>query len=547
MAFYSRVTYTGAAGQAYWAVSFPFIQRSHVSVYLDTVLQADGVDYTWATDAVIQFTVAPADGVVILLERRTPITGPLVDFQNGAQLTESDLDTTAQQAVYLAQELQDDALSVGATFTTTDWPQTAAELAAAITPVRTEYEPGNLKRYTSNDGDGLTDVSGAFDDMLNCGERRCILPAPTTSWRINSTVTWVPEVEVHGAIGTLIESYVAATNYTFEFRDIRTREGTGFYGFDLTLKTAGNHGILVWQSSNCGFDRFVIDGEVAATAGIGFHIDGGDDGDPEYGAAFNRLGDQFMIRRCSVGLKLFTENTTTPADTTAFCNRNSFGHGTINGCTTAMDIDRANTNHIDIAPEGSVTQHMLLGQYCSKNRFNCFMESAPTAITNHASMDQNVFMGNVDITDFANPLQRTNSVHSVKAFALPYPVYVLNSAIEYENETAGSTINIRTAAGSTSDVIYGIRDTSDVSTGLLRFKRDAAPYVGVMGVDLRLESGARLRWVAGDTQTTVGAAGGASALPATPTGYAKISIAGTDRVVPYYAVLSNVVAVQTQN
>jgi hypothetical protein len=39
----------------------------------------------------------------------------------------------------------------------------------------------------------------------------------------------------------------------------------------------------------------------------------------------------------------------------------------------------------------------------------------------------------------------------------------------------------------------------------------------------------------GNTQTTVGAAGGASALPATPTGYLEITIGTTDYVVPYYA------------
>ena len=36
------------------------------------------------------------------------------------------------------------------------------------------------------------------------------------------------------------------------------------------------------------------------------------------------------------------------------------------------------------------------------------------------------------------------------------------------------------------------------------------------------------------TQATVGTAGGASALPATPTGYIKIKIAGTMRVIPFY-------------
>jgi hypothetical protein len=37
------------------------------------------------------------------------------------------------------------------------------------------------------------------------------------------------------------------------------------------------------------------------------------------------------------------------------------------------------------------------------------------------------------------------------------------------------------------------------------------------------------------TATTVGAAGGAAALPATPTGYITVSIGGTNRKIPYYA------------
>lgn len=40
---------------------------------------------------------------------------------------------------------------------------------------------------------------------------------------------------------------------------------------------------------------------------------------------------------------------------------------------------------------------------------------------------------------------------------------------------------------------------------------------------------------AGANQATVGSAGGASAIPATPTGYLKVQIQGTTRVMPYYA------------
>lgn len=38
------------------------------------------------------------------------------------------------------------------------------------------------------------------------------------------------------------------------------------------------------------------------------------------------------------------------------------------------------------------------------------------------------------------------------------------------------------------------------------------------------------------TQTTVGAAGGATALPATPTGYITVNLGNGPVVIPYYAV-----------
>ena len=41
-------------------------------------------------------------------------------------------------------------------------------------------------------------------------------------------------------------------------------------------------------------------------------------------------------------------------------------------------------------------------------------------------------------------------------------------------------------------------------------------------------------WVTSLSQTTVGAAGAASALPATPAGYVKIKVNGTNLVIPAY-------------
>ena len=45
----------------------------------------------------------------------------------------------------------------------------------------------------------------------------------------------------------------------------------------------------------------------------------------------------------------------------------------------------------------------------------------------------------------------------------------------------------------------------------------------------------KIVYVSGNTASTVGAAGGASALPATPTGYLQVVIGGTTYKIPYYA------------
>jgi hypothetical protein len=86
------------------------------------------------------------------------------------------------------------------------------------------------------------------------------------------------------------------------------------------------------------------------------------------------------------------------------------------------------------------------------------------------------------------------------------------------------------AAGSTSAADVILRAVNDRSAGKVVSIQDnngsaeLAYYTfdGKLGV------------IAGNSQSTVGAAGGASALPATPAGYMKIDVAGTARIIPYY-------------
>jgi hypothetical protein len=75
-----------------------------------------------------------------------------------------------------------------------------------------------------------------------------------------------------------------------------------------------------------------------------------------------------------------------------------------------------------------------------------------------------------------------------------------------------------------SMVLFENDNTASVSTTVLELQQDAnEPPIALTGAGTF-------------TQTTVGSAGSASALPAQPTAYIQIQIKGTDFVIPYYAI-----------
>ena len=91
-------------------IPFSFINESDVHLYVDGVELVQGVDYTITTPSTIQATTPPTEGSTVLLRRETNATTKAVDFQSGAMLTESDLDTAFDQVFNLAQETKDVAI-----------------------------------------------------------------------------------------------------------------------------------------------------------------------------------------------------------------------------------------------------------------------------------------------------------------------------------------------------------------------------------------------------------------------------------------------------
>lgn len=100
----TSVTYTASGAQTNYSVPFPFISRDHVKVFVNTIELLTPTWWTWVSDSQIAFRDPPAASSAIKIQRVTPGDARLVDFQNGAVLTEADLDLSANQNFYLAQE-----------------------------------------------------------------------------------------------------------------------------------------------------------------------------------------------------------------------------------------------------------------------------------------------------------------------------------------------------------------------------------------------------------------------------------------------------------
>jgi hypothetical protein len=420
--------------------------------------------------------------------------------------------------------------------------RTALEVSNGVTVVRYNFRPGVLKRYTTDDGSGA-DISTAFEAMLASGEKICYVDAPNTTWGISTQIDWVSGVSVVCGRGTSFTSGRASGQWAFKFSAIPYGAGASFVGFILNVTNAGSHGIQIWESRNVYIDVCEVRGP-AGIGGTAIEINGGDDNSATWGAAHNVIGDNVMCYRMAAAVRLYTDNTTTPSSNTAFANRNRVGRVHANNCTEGLSIDRANTNLIEMSLQSN-TEGADIGQYAKNNEFNLQLESNTRPIVLNTSADDNIFGGNVKPTDFVDSggvavlPHVSTTVVGTNTFQLPRDMDVSSGGgIRLRNSYASAALRIRADDTYDQDLIIGSHDAADTNWDLLAWRYDASdPYLELIAArTLRLGAASRIRWATVDRQATVGAAGGASALPATPSGYLKVNFNGTDVVVPYYAI-----------
>ena len=127
----SFTNHTGNGSAGPFSISFSYLSEAEVDVTVGGVLKTITTHYTFTSATQITFTSGnePGSGVAIKFQRDTNISAKKVDFQDGSVLTETDLDTNADQVLFAQQEIIDKLSGIEDNATA---DQTNAEIRAAV-------------------------------------------------------------------------------------------------------------------------------------------------------------------------------------------------------------------------------------------------------------------------------------------------------------------------------------------------------------------------------------------------------------------------------
>jgi hypothetical protein len=164
MAKYAEVSYTGNGATINFVVSFPYIEKSHIKVYLDDVLTSA---YTWDDGTTIVMNSAPANGVIVTIVRESSISTRLTNYNDGSKLVEADLNDDSEQALYLIQETRDLIEDNSQISTTIDARVTQNESDIATNTSDIATNTANIATNTSDISDNSIAIAANTSNIAN--------------------------------------------------------------------------------------------------------------------------------------------------------------------------------------------------------------------------------------------------------------------------------------------------------------------------------------------------------------------------------------------
>jgi hypothetical protein len=388
--------------------------------------------------------------------------------------------------------------------------------------------PANVLDFGA-DLTGVADSTAAINAALAASD---IVYMPPGIYKTTSSINVSANQQLYGASsGTIIRSTLAsgvaaivvgnpannALSYGCVVRDLI-----------ISPQVDDTVGVMMYSLVGASVKNIEIQPYDVITNTTGFVLDGG------YSAFFN-LFENLLCNHCHIGFKLTTTGVSYPTCQT-FINFSSFGDlqygdttssgflfenvatnscgqdsvivgGNVEQCGTGVSIVNINSLTFNGLRFEQNTVDVLFGtftQFC--NFISCKYIENVSGINWQNGYGKNSFISCNGAYGIVNRQESTSIIYSKGAAEIPVIIAGYT----------GQTAPYQQWKNSSGTVLAAIED------GAIRVN-SGAKTVGANEIS-----------IGSITATTVGAAGGASALPATPVGYLIMNIGGTDRKIPYY-------------
>ena len=175
---YSYAETTASGSSANVTVPFPYLDKAHVKVYLDAVL-VDSATYTWPSSGQIALGATPDEGVVVRVQRDTPVVNLETVFSSPDVLAGPSLNRVLKQLLYVVQEAFDVATATDTTLAgITDYINTSLATIAGYASA-TAGHVATVAGYVTTTL-GYRNEAEAFRDAAEAAADAVGTPAPAS-------------------------------------------------------------------------------------------------------------------------------------------------------------------------------------------------------------------------------------------------------------------------------------------------------------------------------------------------------------------------------
>ena len=167
-------TYSGNGSNKLFSITFPYLETTDVTVYLNGTLQTA---YSFANATTIEFVTAPANGATVLLKRSTADAALQAVFFPGSSIKAADLNNDFDQVLFIAQE-------------TTNTANTATSTAAAATAnANTALSNSSAAVSTANTASSNASAAVSTANTASTNASNAVTTANTASTNASTAIT----------------------------------------------------------------------------------------------------------------------------------------------------------------------------------------------------------------------------------------------------------------------------------------------------------------------------------------------------------------------